>query len=623
MKEISGTSNRVLEVDLTTRSFSIYTVSGEERRQWLGAKGLGLKLVYDRMPLNAEPLGPENIIALMPGVLMGTGAPCSGRFHAVTRSPLTGIMTSSSCGGPFGMQLKTAGWDGLLLKGASPTPVILRLDEEGVVFEDGQPFWGMDTQESQKALASGKEAALVIGPAGENLVAFANVASGHRFLGRGGMGAVLGAKKVKAIVAKGGVYKIVPKNAKAFERAKKRGNAYIQRNETSSVGLRNYGTNMNLNPNNEANILPVENFRAGRHDRAFEMSGEMTKDLHDTRFHTCKPCTILCGHSGSYGGKRMPVPEFETTVLLGTNLGIFDREKNAEWNRICSDLGMDTISAGGTLAWVMEASEKGLVESPLRFGSAEGVSEALISMVKNEGLGAEMAKGCRYLASRYGGEAFAMQVKGLEMAAYDPRGSMGQGLAYAVANRGACHLSAYLVALEVYFGLLDRHSTQAKAEFVIFFENLTCVINALQSCQFTMFAYTLEPPLSKYTPDFMLAILMRFVPKLAIALMDFSAYTHLWTSITGERLSSSDILKAGERIHVLERYMNTRMGISRKDDTLPERLLRESRRGDKKERTVPLKKMLDRYYDLRAYDENGVPTQRLLRDLGIPLKNCG
>ena len=618
MEELFGPTNRVLMVDVSDRSWSVVTISDAERRKWLGAKGLGLKMVYDRMPLDCDPMGEANLIAIMPGVLMGTGAPCSGRFHAVTKSPLTGIMTTSSCGGSFGMELKTAGWDGLIVRGKSRAPVSIEIDAETVRFHDAGEIWGKTTSETRRALGEGKgTGGLVIGPAGENGVLYANIASGHRFLGRGGMGAVMGAKNVKAIVAHGGTYKIRPKRKKAFERAKKRGNAYIRRNETSSVGLRNYGTNMNLNPNNEANILPVENFRAGRHDLAHQMSGEMTRDLHDTKFHTCKPCSIMCGHSGNYGGKRKPVPEFETTVLLGTNLGIFDRQANAAWNDLCSEYGMDTITAGGTLAWVMEATEKGLVESKLAFGREEGVAEALTAIAYGRGFGKEMGEGSRKLAGRYGGAGFSIQVKGLEMAAYDPRGSWGQGLAYAVSNRGACHLSAYLVALEIYFGLLDRYTTRAKAEFVRFFENLTCAVNALQTCHFTMFSYTLEPPLARYTPTPVLGTLMQYVPKLALSLMDVSAYSRLWRAVTGISITSWEMLKSGERIHVLERWMNTRMGISRKDDTLPERLLTEARRGDAKGYVVPLDKMLDRYYRVRGYDENGIPTRGLLKKLGI------
>ena len=214
MQDITGTSNRILEVDLSKKSFTVYEVDKEDLRLYLGGKGLALKLLYDRMEPGIDPLGEDNMIAFHTGVLMGTGAPCSGRFAAVTKSPLTGIMTSCSCGGPFGMALKTSGWDGLIVQGKSNTPVYLYVDSKGVEFRDAKKLWGMDTQKAQEMLSKDSGGAVAIGPAGENLVRFANVASGHRFLGRGGMGAVMGSKNLKAISAKGGEFKIVPADQK-------------------------------------------------------------------------------------------------------------------------------------------------------------------------------------------------------------------------------------------------------------------------------------------------------------------------------------------------------------------------------------------------------------------------
>lgn len=228
--------------------------------------------------------------------------------------------------------------------------------------------------------------------------------------------------------------------------------------------------------------------------------------------------------------------------------------------------------------------------------------------------------GTRWLSEKYGGQNFAMHVKGMELAAYDPRGSFGQGLAYAVANRGGCHLSAYLVAQEVFFELLKPYSPKGKATWVKFFEDLNCCINALQTCQFTTYAYAMESPMSKYTPDRILGLLMQNLPTVAIALVDYSIYSGMWSAVTGIPLSGSDFLKAGERIHVLERYMNTREGISLKDDTLPDRLLKEGRASDLKKRTVPLQKMLPKYYKLRGYDRDGIPATKTLERLNIVSK---
>ena len=233
------------------------------------------------------------------------------------------------------------------------------------------------------------------------------------------------------------------------------------------------------------------------------------------------------------------------------------------------------------------------------------------------GFGAKMAMGTRVLSQEYGGQDFAIHVKGMEMAAYDPRGSFGQGLAYAVANRGGCHLSSYLVAQEVYFGLLKPDSCYGKARWVKFFEDLTCCINSLQTCQFTMFAFLLESPLSKYTPDAVLGLLMQYIPVAAIELIDFSIYNKLFNSVTGIHLSKTEIIKCGERIHMLERYMNCREGINRYDDTLPGRMLKQGRRFDKEEKKVPLNKMLPQYYKIRGYDKDGIPLKTKLEELSI------
>ena len=230
-----------------------------------------------------------------------------------------------------------------------------------------------------------------------------------------------------------------------------------------------------------------------------------------------------------------------------------------------------------------------------------------------------MANGTRWLSEKYGGKSFAIQVKGLEMAAYDPRGSWGQGLSYAVANRGACHLSSTTFAPEVMFGFLYPYTTRAKAPFVVFFENLYAAINSLQTCLFTSYAYLLEPPMVKYTPRFLLKFNMRYLPGIATRLMDVSIYSGLYGSVTGIKMSPRDLLRAGARIHTLERVMNTREGISRRDDTLPDRFLKDGRVGDPKQRVVPLDRMLDAYYRLRGYDPSGVPSLKTLHALNIEI----
>jgi len=617
MKQIQGTSNKILEVNLETQTHEIYEVTSQERKLYLGAKGLGLKLLYDRMTPGEDPLGPDNIIAFMPGVLMGTGGPSSGRFEAITKSPLTGIMITSSCGGPFGLALKTAGWDGIIIKGKAKFSLYLDITEHGVEYKDAKDIWGMEIPDAQAALDDKKAKSVVIGPAGENLVRYANMASGHRFLGRGGLGAVMGSKNLKAVRATGGAYAIKPYDPAQFKKIKTKANNYISQNNYTGDIYPKFGTSANVQPNIDAGILPINNFQTSQHKKANQVTGENIAKNHDTKHHTCKPCTIRCGHKGSFKTGNMSVPEYETIGLMGTSLGIFDINIIAQFNQVCGRLGLDTISTGGTLAWVMEAASKDLIESDLKFGTSDGIINALEDIAFMKNFGAKMAMGTKALSLEYGGMDFAIHVKGMEMAAYDPRGSFGHGLAYAVANRGGCHLSSYLVAQEVYFNLLKADSTNGKAVWVKFFEDLTCCINCLQTCQFTMFAFLMESPLTKYTPDFLLGILMQYLPMAAIPLVDFSIYNKLWNSVTGINLSNAEFIKAGERVHVLERYMNTREGISRDDDTLPERLLKQGRDSDPHKKVVPLDKMLPQYYKLRGYDQDGIPLPKTLEKLGI------
>jgi len=622
MSEIIGTSNRILEINLTTKQVTEFKIKEEDRQLYLGGKGLGLKLLNERLKPGIDPLGEENIIALMMGVLMGTGAPCSGRFAAVTKSPLTGILVSSSCGGPFGMALKTAGYDGLLISGKSDKPLCLIIDAAGVKFEDAVQLSGKDTEETQQALGlNKKDGALVIGPAGENKVLFANVRSGDRFFGRGGIGAVFGAKNLKAVVAHGGTYKIVPKNPAAFQKVHKKAIKQINSNLVTGKLYRYFGTAANFNYCKRGNILPVENFRYGDHEQMDHVTGETMQAKYHTRPSTCIPCSILCGHKGTYpDGSVHKIPEYETTAMFGPNLGIFDTDIITQWNNQCSKLGLDTISTGGTLAFAMEAGEKGLFQTDLKFGSPENISEIIEDIAYRRNLGNELANGTRWLSEKYGGKEFAMQVKGMEFPAYDPRGSWGQGLSYAVANRGPCHLSATTFALEVFLDYLNPHSIRFRSKFVSLFEAIYNAVNSLHICLFTTWAFLMEPPIVKYTPVPILRFFMQNLPDLAMKFLNVSVFSKLYESVTGIPMTPKKLLAAGHRIHILERYMNTREGISRQDDTLPDRFLKEGRKNDPKNRTVPLEKMLDNYYKLRGYDKNGIPTGETLREYGIELK---
>ncbi|MBN1349273.1 aldehyde ferredoxin oxidoreductase family protein [candidate division KSB1 bacterium] len=621
METITGSTNRILEIDLTSKRVTEFIISAEDRRLYLGGKGLGLKYLYERMRPGIDPLAEENYMAFMMGMFLGTGAPCSSRFAAVTKSPLTGIFASSSCGGPFGMALKTAGYEGLLITGKSEQPVCLEIAADGVHFIDATQLWGKDTAETQAAFKLGNDdGALAIGPAGENLVLYANIASGHRFLGRGGFGAVMGAKRLKAIVARGGRIKYLPEKPEAFKKNRKKALKEINSNIYTAELYRNYGTTANVRLCSQGNILPVMNFKNDADGNAEAVTGESMRAKYQTRTRSCRACAIACGHKGTLAdGTEVQIPEYETTALFGPNLGVFDPDEISRWNAQCGKLGLDTISVSVSLAYLMEAAERGLINNHLKFGNPNGISEMLEDIAYRRGLGDDLANGTRWLSEKYGGKEFAMHVKGLELAAYDPRGSWGQGLSYAVANRGACHLSATTFALEVFLKFLNPFTTRAKAKFVRFFENLYSGINSLQTCQFTSYAYVLEALIVKYTPKFLIGFAMQYLPDIALKTIDVRKYSKLFESISGIKLSQKDFLKVGERVHILERFMNTQEGISRKDDTLPARFLNDNGEHDSKLRSVPLEKMLPQYYKLRGYDDDGVPKPETLKKLGIPI----
>jgi aldehyde:ferredoxin oxidoreductase len=623
MKTIIGESKRYLEINLTDRSFSVFSPSEEDLARYIGGKGLGLKLFYDRMSTGRDlarldPLGPKNILALMMGTFIGTGAPCSARFAGVTKSPLTGIMVGSSCGGPFGMACKTAGWDGLLVSGAADKPLVLMIDEDGASFEEAGELWGLGTEEAQKRLIDNpRKGALVIGPAGENGVLYANIRSGSRYLGRGGMGTVMGAKRLKAIVAIGRSYNIEPADPEAFAKYRERGNNYINRN-AFVLSYRAYGTNFGVNPGVESGFAPVRNFRDRTDERCRALSGEAMAKRYHTSHSTCLPCSVLCGQKGTYpDGKVRHIPEYETIGLWGGNIMNFDPDLVGLWNDQMNDLGLDTISCGGTVSWAMEAAEKGIRASELAFGKTDNIPKILNDIAHRENEGEELSLGSKRLAQKYGGMDFAAQVKGLEMAAYDPRGGWGQGLNYAVANRGGCHLNAYPIALEAVFHFIPAYTKLSKVSWVAFFENLFDAVNATQTCQFSVFGYLLEPPIAKYTPRFLLKAAMTFMPDVAQLLLDWGALSGLVSAITGRRTTKKAFITAGRRSHVLERHMNVLMGITKADDTLPGRFLTEAETKHSVKSVVPIEPMVNAYYRKKGYNKEGIPTPRLLASLDI------
>lgn len=444
-------TGKALMVDLTTGAMTDYMITDEDRDKYLGNKGIAAKILYDCMEPGIDPLSPENHFVISTAALTGTGAPCSSRFNVSTKSPLTGIILASNCGGNFGIYLKRAGLDVLILKGRAAKPVYLEVKDQTVVIKDAGEFWGMDTDQTQKAMTKiyGKKCGqMAIGPAGENLVRFACILSGERALGRAGVGAVMGSKNVKALVALGDQKPEVAEPEK-FKAAIKAWINYLKNHPVTGNTLPAYGTAGLLLKASTLNCLPTKNFKTGTFEFAAEISGEALAEKHLVKNDGCQSCPIRCGRVVEFEGENVKGPEYETVGMFGSNIGNKDLGKIVEWNVLMDRLGMDTITAGGVFAFTMEATENGLMKSDLKFGKIDNIPKYIEQIAYRRGLGNDMAEGVLRLAEKFGGFDYAMHAKGLEFAAYEPRGAVGQGLGYATANRGGCHLnSGYLVYFE-------------------------------------------------------------------------------------------------------------------------------------------------------------------------------
>ncbi len=609
---VYAVNDRVLTVDLTSGKIGKKDISENDRRLYLGGKGLAVKVLYDEMAANVDPMAEESAIVFMSGPTAGTAAPAGGRFVVYGKSPLTGIFASSIVGGRFGVSLKRAGYDGAVITGKAKSPVYIKVDDEGISIEDAKKLWGMDTYKVQEERKKDGDW-VVIGPAGENLVRFAAIASGNRFAGRAGLGAVMGSKNLKGIVAKG-TGKIEAADREAFDKAIKVARQKVKSHYMTGKNLPELGTPGNVMVYGSNGIMPVRNFSKTTFEEMESISGEYIREHHFVKNHGCIGCPIQCGRFGNYGGKEMVSPEYETIALMGSNLMIGDISDIARWNDLLNRYGLDTITTGSVIGYAMELTEKGIIKSGLSFGHPEGIDEIIEDIAHRQGLGDELAEGTKRLAEKYGGGDFAIQVKGLEMAAYDPRGCTGQGLGFATANRGACHLSGSTHAIEV-GSYLSPHGTKGKAQFVKFMQDLTDAVNSAIFCIQTEYPFLEENFAYKNTPLPVMQFLMRNLPGVAVATTDLSDYCKILSGLLGYKISRSDLYGAGERIFNLERLMNCREGISRKDDTLPKRLLMEVREDGWPK--IELDTMLDQYYGLRGWDDSGRPKDSILRKLKI------
>ena len=605
MTMTNGYIGKILEVDLNSGELNEIPLDENTARKFLGGKGLGLKIIQDDFKPDIDPLGPDNVIVFATGPATGTSFPTGGRYHVITkRSPLTGLVGSANSGGKWGPYLKFAGYDAVIIKGASDTPVYLSIINGKAELKDATDIWGMTTfattDKILEEIGQPKASVACIGPAGENLVAMACIINEkHRAAGRCGAGAVMGSKNLKAIAVYG-TEKVSIARPDEMKVRVKEAIGKIKENPVTGQGLPTYGTAVLVNTINEHGAYPARNFQAAYFPEADKQSGETLAKTYLTGKSACWGCPIGCGRltevpDGPFRISKSEGPEYETIFAFGSDCGVVDLDAIIKANHLSNELGLDTISMGATIACAMELVEKGNIPESklhgldLKFGNAGAMVEAVWKTAYLAGIGADLALGSRKLAEKFGAPDMSMSVKGLEIPAYDPRSIQGIGLNYATANRGGCHVSGYMIAPEI-AGLpekLDPFVTKDKAQWTKTFQDFTSVVNSSGVCLFNTFALGL--------PE----------------------YTGLLSSITGWDLDDDEVLTIGERVTNIERLLNNKYGADEKQDTLPKRLLEEPiPTGPAKGKISHLSEMLPEYYELRGWVK-GKPTEEKLKELGL------
>lgn len=588
---MNGWMGKLLVVDLASGEITTQPLDMEMARLFIGGRGLGARLLWDLVGPEVEPLSPENVLIIATGPMTATGFQTSNRFSVTTKSPQTGTVLDANSGGTWGMRFKRAGYDALIVKGRAPHPVWLEITPDAITLKDASHLWGMTVPQASEALGQNKNKrnVLCIGPAGENLVRFAAIMNDvSRSAARGGVGAVMGSKNLKAIVVEGDL-RVEFEDKDRFRFIQYEATKMLKANPITSQALPEFGTPVMMNILNGLGALPTRNFQQTHFEHAEAISGEAITEQILIDNDACWACPIGCTRVTQTSRAKGEGPEYESAWSFGAACGVADLETIAEANYLCNELGLDTISAGSTIACAMELSERGLLDSDLRFGRAELLLETVEAIAYRRGLGDLLAEGSYRLAERCGVPELSMSVKKLEMPAYDPRGMQGQGLLFATSNRGACHMRGNMLGLEA-LGvpkLIDRLQVQGKAGYVILNQNGSSVQDSLVACKFANIAVADE------------------------------YFARALSALTGITYPSGEMLRAGERIWTLERLYNLREGFTRADDTLPPRLLTEPATGNSAGEVSHLEPMLDEYYRARGWTHEGVPRPEKLAELGL------
>ena len=639
MTNYSGYMGKVALIDLSTEEVSEYPWSDAERALYLGGKIMAAKILYDNLTGTEEAFSEENLVVISTGPLTGTIAPSTSRFNISSLSPQTGITASSNCGGNFGYYLKKAGYDALVIKGRCREHTWIEIENDNFVFHNADGIWGQLVTPAQEALqefmdhdrgyARVKCGKIVIGPAAENLVRYAGVFSGERTAGRAGIGAVLGWKNLKGIVVTGN--KVV--SVHAPEKAKKLNKRWVEvltGNPLTGRNLPKMGTAALVSPMQMTGILATKNYNYGQNENYEKLNGEYLAEQYNTVNKGCLSCPMKCQRTVVVDGKEVKGPELETLGLLGGGILNDDIEKIFKWNNLIDELGMDTISAANTVAWAMEANEKGLWDNGLEFGKTDGLCQVFEDIAYRRGIGNELAEGSRRCSEKFGGKEFAMHSKGLEISAYEPRRSVGQGLGYAVSNRGGCHLNGgYLVLFECLGLRMDSQTPKAKADLTMLFQNMLETISASGQCLFT--AYAVLPEIIMNNPNSPLTqAVNKMLPRLGPVLRFINKHPDLlafnlpllrtikaYDYNVGMKMNLGKFIRCGERGYNTERAVNCRFGLTGDDDKLPKRLTDEPQDPNDPKTVVPLDAMKVEYYKARGWDEKGIPTQDILKKLKI------
>ena len=616
---------KILRIDLSSKTTEIQQVDKKIIKDYMGGSGIGTKFLYEETDEQTNPLSPENLLIFMTGPLTDTRIPGTSRHQVIFKSPLTGIFAQSSVGGSWGINLKRSGFDGIIIKGKADKPLYIWIHEGEIEFRDAKHIWGKDTYETANILKeeiSEKASMATIGLAGEKKIKISCIVhEGYhaRVAGRCGGGAVMGSKNIKAIV----VYGIRKNLVNKPEELKKYIKNMLPNIKEVSKGMSDFGTSAGIVNYEKIGNLAHQNWRLSDwgEEKARKICGqEMAKTILTGRY-ACLDCPIGCGRivkvtEGPFAPVDGGGPEFETIAAFGSNCLIDDLEAIAKANELCNRYGLDTISTGVVIAFAMEAYEKGLISKKdtggieLKWGNGKALVKMIEKIAKREDIGKLLGEGVKKAALKIGKNTieFALHVKGLEPSFQDPRCFFSQALSYVTTNRGACHLGSLSHPCELSVTLpdlginepQDRHQVEGKAEFTIKLQNLMCIFDSIVMCKFMYDAGVLKKASSENM--------------YGIAAIDIHHMVDFLNYVTGWGINIEEIMKIGERIFNLQRLYNVRCGISRKDDSLPPRFLTLKRDRNK---LPPMGQLLSDYYDCRGWNEEGIPTQKKLRELNI------